>query len=662
MVDRKQQLGTLVKAMREQSGVTQEQLAKDLNIDNRSIVAHLEQGIRIPQPSILQTVCNALKIPLPYYEAFIDPEWSKVADFEEALNELTGSVTFDLSRLDDSAQQVARESIVGLFNASLTNRQALEWLNSILVHYNVRPLVSPQFFSKYLGNHVLKSPQKFIDAVRHYQTDAIRLFNSFQTAYEQLNTTLNLDETLELLKKQAGESFFERSDWTDIESIPTAQLQGLGYIAAAELKKEENERLALCSFLQQLADAIEKDGKDQALSKFTERKRRSMDSLLRKFNSTLPHGVFSPLFITDSDRLRREAKSLAPRNEQDLKIIQETQAKGLRNLARYVSADHLDIYVATSMRVDADFVSVNQFVTALFRHQDISRFKLRYFNPTQSWIQDRVAKGLVEALMLRRARMTIYMAQREDSFGKDSEASVALGQGKPVIVYVPKLTDRLNKIDSERLGRSSRSELITILSNEGTADDSDIDETIDDLGLLSRIFEIRLSKMTPLELAEIAVDHWADFGLNTESATDRIHLEHSRAAFRSWVDSLKSEGKPVHIPSELREDFIKILVSTATNFEKRSRLFREQHPLALQVILQSGVLNGMIVVRSIDSCARIIQKLLLNDLELELSVDSQNYTLIEQTTKSTIRVISRHPLITSAFATYYSKSGTALPQ
>ena len=63
---------------------------------------------------------------------------------------------------------------------------------------------------------------------------------------------------------------------------------------------------------------------------------------------------------------------------------------------------------------------------------------LRYFNPTQSWIDDRIAKGLVEALMLRRATVTIYMAQKTDTFGKDSEASVALGQGRPVIVYVPK--------------------------------------------------------------------------------------------------------------------------------------------------------------------------------------------------------------------------------
>lgn len=148
----------------------------------------------------------------------------------------------------------------------------------------------------------------------------------------------------------------------------------------------------------------------------------------------------SPLFVPDADQIRREASRLAPKEAKDIQRMKETQKSGLRNLARYLSADFMDVYVATSMRTDADFASVNTFVKRLFRHEDIHPLKLRYFNPTQSWIEERVAKGLVEALMLKRAQFTIYLAQKADSFGKDSEASVALGQGKPVIVYVPRLS------------------------------------------------------------------------------------------------------------------------------------------------------------------------------------------------------------------------------
>ena len=80
----------------------------------------------------------------------------------------------------------------------------------------------------------------------------------------------------------------------------------------------------------------------------------------------------------------------------------------------------MDVYVATSMREDADFQSVNAFIERLFHHEGVSDLNLRYFNPTQSWIDDRVSKGLVEALMLRRSAVTVYMAQKGDTFGKDS--------------------------------------------------------------------------------------------------------------------------------------------------------------------------------------------------------------------------------------------------
>src|SRR2546430_5906662 len=138
------------------------------------------------------------------------------------------------------------------------------------------------------------------------------------------------------------------------------------------------------------------------------------------------------------------------------------------------------------MRSDADFVSVNHFVRGLFSHDKIRPLKLRHFNPTQSWIEDRIAKGLVEALMLRRAGVTIYMAQKSDTFGKDSEASVALGQGKPVIVYVPKLAfgESAAAIDTEKLFQKSRAELIGMLDSN---DRQDIDEGVDEQALVSRI-------------------------------------------------------------------------------------------------------------------------------------------------------------------------------
>ena len=65
------------------------------------------------------------------------------------------------------------------------------------------------------------------------------------------------------------------------------------------------------------------------------------------------------------------------------------------------------------------------------------KLKLRYFDPTQSLCENRIDKGLVEGLMLKRASCTIYMAQEIDTMGKDSELAATLAQRKPVIAYVP---------------------------------------------------------------------------------------------------------------------------------------------------------------------------------------------------------------------------------
>ena len=75
----------------------------------------------------------------------------------------------------------------------------------------------------------------------------------------------------------------------------------------------------------------------------------------------------------------------------------------------------------------------------LFSDERLRRLKLRHFDPTQSDCASRIDKGLVEALMLKRASCTVYLVQESDTLGKDSELASTLAQGKPVIAYVPSL-------------------------------------------------------------------------------------------------------------------------------------------------------------------------------------------------------------------------------
>lgn len=652
-------LGELVKSHRESKGLTQDELAKKLGPSiNRSLIAHLEQGLRMPSTENLTSICSFIELPPRYWQFFTRRDGEILAAFEECLSELTGEVV-NLAHLDEASEQVARKNVLDFFAAVLTQQQAFDWLNSLLIYYNIRPLIKFEFFQTYLGKDSFKSPDSLRRQIYRYQMDAIVLFNNFATAYRILNSEASFQDMLLPLKTRSDESYRLRTDWEDIEVIENSKLGHLGYISAAQYKQEKTERQLFSDFLSDLAKKIEESG-TIAVDSIPQKQKRKMDAYWKKFHSTLPHGFLSPLFVPDPRQLRREADLLAPKNDDIVAEMAKTQEMGLRNLAKYLAADYLDIYVATSMRDDSDFISANTFISQLFTHTDVRPLRLRFFNPTMSWIEDRVAKGLVEALMLKRASFTIYMAQKSDSFGKDSEASVALGQGKPVIVYVPKLLVSELNIDSEKLSALPREELAQIINSVGAADD--VDEAVDERGLRNKIIEIRLGQADQRLLTEIAKRHWADFGLygEVERIKDKDEKKESelREQFRNWLDTIKNENAS-ELPLELKSHLVKMLVAVADGLERRASIFRETHPLALQVVLTSGILNGMIVSRSVNSCATILRKLVTNQLELELQSDENNYRLIEKSTKSIIRVISRHALISSAFSTFYEQSTTA---
>jgi hypothetical protein len=88
---------------------------------------------------------------------------------------------------------------------------------------------------------------------------------------------------------------------------------------------------------------------------------------------------------------------------------------------------------------------------------EIANLNIRYFDPTQSYTGSRIDKGLVESLMLKRAKCTVYSVQDTDTLGKDSELAATLAQGKPVIAYVPSITE------SERASELLNDEPQTVL-------------------------------------------------------------------------------------------------------------------------------------------------------------------------------------------------------
>lgn len=244
--------------------------------------------------------------------------------------------------------------------------------------------------------------------------------------------------------------------------------------------------------------------------------------------------------IDDSDRWMLGQISYEPKGLKSQERARQVRDAGQRNLRKYLTPDYLDVYVATSMRSRKDYIRMVRFVNDVFTHPLLQRLNLIYFDPTVCYHPDIRTSGLLEGLMLKRAKVTIYHAGEQDTFGKDSELATTLAQGKPAIVYVEKVSD-------------------------------------------------------------------------SDARYERL--------------------------------------------ERRFRQFDEQHPLSLQVAINTGVAHGVMVVRSTDMCVKLLYDILLHDVKTDIEDSSTAVRLklnkSEYSSDSTIRVATKDTLLNRAFWNYY---------
>jgi hypothetical protein len=183
------------------------------------------------------------------------------------------------------------------------------------------------------------------------------------------------------------------------------------------------------------------------------------------------------------------------------KKFDASRSNALKNTELYLSmlAD-LDVYVATSMRTPANFVSMAETCEAIFHDPKLSSMNLRYFDPTLSAANGHEDKGLIECLMVKCSKALVYCAGEKESYGKDAEAAMALSLGRPVIFYCEQRAPFYREIHPlTRL----------IEFQTGVAVGAMITEKIEQVvELLSRIFENRMvyrlvrSKSGSLRLVE----------------------------------------------------------------------------------------------------------------------------------------------------------------
>ncbi len=303
-----------------------------------------------------------------------------------------------------------------------------EDLNDILILVDQFPILQP-FFELFLSNGNAEiSFEELKTGIANFEGHAVLLFGNIRFAYRRLRSMgrQELQEELQGLDRVSSEiiihDFRPRRDSLPLPAAIDSSLTWLlGYIA----KNKANRDIVMAGAMVAVRERVEDPNYLKSLG-------TAERHLFGQFKIRLGATEEWQAIYPDFEVVKRNIHVLQNN-------LMESRRKGWLNTSHYLALDYMDVYVATSMRERWEFEDVNRTATEIFSHPTLSELKLRYFDPTQSFLENRVDKGLVEALMLKRALCTIYMAQETDTFGKDSELATTLAQGKPVIVFVPEI-------------------------------------------------------------------------------------------------------------------------------------------------------------------------------------------------------------------------------
>jgi hypothetical protein len=343
----------------------------------------------------------------------------------------------------------------------------------------------------------------------------------------------------------------------------------------------------------------------------------------------------------DPERWAPELRQVFRVLESIRRDVESTRSQGSRNTDVYLTWDYMDVYVATSMRERWEYEATHQFIEQVFRrNKKLRALKVRYFDPTQSYSANRIDKGLVEALMLKRAKCTLYLAQESETLGKDSELASTLAQGKPVIAYVPEIKDPRSHAKG-----IAKKPLDFVVKRWLQLEAEDIFTLPECLKELERNFRIRYKGKTSIK-ARGFLDH-----------KNELFIKLRRETSSRTFNLIRAEE--VEIRARLGEQFAEmceiLAVAEKHYFDKRAETLREVHPLAIQVNLTDGVANGVLVARNAHECAQLIYALLTNNLTFHLGHnEGEGMTeLIEDITRCPYRVVTDDPKLTNSFWNFY---------
>lgn len=313
---------------------------------------------------------------------------------------------------------------------------------NILVSYWGLPPLGTLFFDRYFKS-VVTSIEDFKSGLDQFIKEALWHFGDLERAYMTLCD-------LEDIEKYFNEHSFrvnelkERLPWKLVEEIHPNDRGFLGYVSGQRPKQQQD----LLGFVEQVIAELEDNQNDftgmtseqtsEVVLKKLSVKSPDIKEKLDDFNKL--SGIKN-LDLFSGAQLESTKETISKFKEKiaaTIDNIDRLKSIGRKNQEHYLrNIESIDVYVATSMRNDEEYLDMYHFVTHTFNDENIKTLNLRYFDPTLCYCDSRIDKGVIECLLVRSSKVTIYCAQEGDTFGKDSELAATMAQGKPVIVYVP---------------------------------------------------------------------------------------------------------------------------------------------------------------------------------------------------------------------------------
>ncbi|MBI4903827.1 MAG: hypothetical protein HY820_09340 [Acidobacteria bacterium] len=456
-------------------------------------------------------------------------------------------------------------------------------------------------------------------AVERYQKVAMLRYGNFVFAYRMLSRIFDEDQFLSELGSLCIEgdgsvaAYSARAEkLLEVENIPRNDTSLVGYLSATQIVAEAGRSKLLRVAAKSAGVGTSWEGFEDVIRELSKPEEHlAVVGMIRNYQSRYP-GRTPEEFST-------YVAEIAPEVEGRHARLQEVQGIASRNQDVYLTWDHMDVYFATSMRKTWEFSDLYDFISGLMNRPEIQELKVRYFDPTQSYTGNRVDKGLVESLMLKRAKCTVYSVQDTDTLGKDSELAATLAQGKPVIAYVPA------KSESDRTAELLQENPQTVLERLRFVLNAD-DRFMANLSAEERTFVAEFRALP--DFAHTTVFR----SVQERHAVEHFHRQHG---------------------SEMERLCRLIAVSENRIYDSRANTLKRFHPLGIQVNLATGVANGVMVVRSVAECAALLRSILTDTMEFDVVEDSSMWYLRERISGSYFRVVTKNAKISNCFWNFY---------